>query len=165
MLAVHAGRVVGLDQRGPRSTVACSPTGVARDPGQRRRRGAGPAAAARYATCAVLVTSRYQLSGLVGLAALDLGVVSTANAVALLGKAAGAAKVRAERDAAEELSRLCGGLPLALRVVGVKVANSPYRTVPSFVGRFAEERHRLDQLARVGRPLQFGLQLPADRPG
>jgi DNA-binding SARP family transcriptional activator/tetratricopeptide (TPR) repeat protein len=120
-------------------------------------------------SCAVLVTSRYQLPGLAGLASMDLGVLGTDSALALLGKAAGATRVRAERGAAEELVRLCGALPLALRVVGVKLKSSPHRTLSSFVERLAEERHRLDQLSHSGLAVRSSLDFsyrrldPADQ--
>jgi DNA-binding SARP family transcriptional activator len=120
-------------------------------------------------SCAVLVTSRYRLPGLVGLASVDLGVLGTDSALALLDRAAGATRVRAEPAAAEELTRLCGGLPLALRVIGVKLAASPHRTLAALVERLGEERHRLDQLAHAGLAVRSSLDFsyqriyPADR--
>jgi tetratricopeptide (TPR) repeat protein len=67
------------------------------------------------------------------------------------------------------LVRLCGGLPLALRVVGVKLAASPHRTLSALVDRLAEERHRLDQLTHAGLAVRSSLDFsyqridPADR--
>jgi tetratricopeptide (TPR) repeat protein len=120
-------------------------------------------------TCAVLVTSRYRLPGLVGLASVDLGILGTDSALALLDRTAGATRVRTEPAAAEELTRLCGGLPLALRVVGVKLATSPHRTLSALVERLTEERHRLDHLAHAGLAVRSSLDFsyqridPADR--
>lgn len=120
-------------------------------------------------TCGVLVTSRYRLAGLVGLASVGLDVLGTESALALLDRTAGATRVRAEPTAAEELVRLCGGLPLALRVVGVKLAASPHRTLSALVDRLAEERQRLDQLAHAGLAVRSSLDFsyqridPADR--
>jgi DNA-binding SARP family transcriptional activator len=101
-------------------------------------------------SCAVLVTSRDRLAGLVGSASVDLDVLATDGALALLARAAGEGRVRAEPRAARDLIRLCGGLPLALRVVGVKLATSPHRTLSALVARLADEQHRLDQLAHGG---------------
>jgi DNA-binding SARP family transcriptional activator len=120
-------------------------------------------------SCAVLVTSRYQLPGLAGLASVDLGVLGTDSALALLGKAAGASRVSAEQAAAENLAHLCGGLPLALRVVGAKLACTPHRTLTALVDRLTEERHRLDHLAHGGLAVRSSLDFsyqrldPADR--
>lgn len=120
-------------------------------------------------SCAVLVTSRYQLPGLVGLGSIALGVLGTDSALALLGKAAGATRVSAEPAAAEKLARLCCGLPLALRVVGAKLASSPHRTLAALVDRLTEERHRLDHLAHGGLAVRSSLDFsyqrldPADR--
>lgn len=114
------------------------------------------------ATCAVLVTSRYQLAG-VGSESVDLDVFGTDSALDLLDRAAGTARVRAELGAAEELVRLCGGLPLALRVVGVKLATSPHRTLSALVDRLAEERHRLDQLSHAGLAVRSSLDFSYQR--
>jgi DNA-binding SARP family transcriptional activator len=120
-------------------------------------------------SCAVLVTSRDRLAGLVGSASVDLDVLATEGALALLDRAAGEGRVWAERQAAEDLVRLCGGLPLALRVVGVKLATSPHRTLSALVARLADEQHRLDQLTHGGlavrRSLDFSYRrlVPADQ--
>jgi DNA-binding SARP family transcriptional activator/tetratricopeptide (TPR) repeat protein len=114
-------------------------------------------------TCGVLVTSRYRLAGLVGMESVNLGVLGTDGALALLDRTAGAGRVRAERAAAEELVRLCGGLPLAIRVVGVKPAMSPHRTLSALVGRLAEERHRLDHLAHAGLAVRSSLDFSYHR--
>lgn len=69
--------------------------------------------------CAVLVTSRLRLPGLVlaeGAHRLTLGPLADAEAVALLRRHLGRSVVE-NPGAAEELARLCGNWPLALRVV------------------------------------------------
>jgi DNA-binding SARP family transcriptional activator/tetratricopeptide (TPR) repeat protein len=114
-------------------------------------------------SCAVLVTSRYRLAGLVGLASVDLGVFGTDGALALLHRTAGATRVRAEPAAAEELIRLCGGLPLALRVVGVKLATFPHRALSTLVDRMAEERDRLNHLMHAGLAVRSSLDFSYHR--
>ncbi len=109
------------------------------------------------ATCAVLATSRNRLPGLARSTSVDLDVLDVDSGLELLERAAGSARVRAEPDAARGLVRLCGGLPLALRVVGVKLAASPHRTLSTLAERMVEERHRLDQLSHAGLAVRSGL--------
>jgi tetratricopeptide (TPR) repeat protein/transcriptional regulator with XRE-family HTH domain len=98
-------------------------------------------------TCAVLITSRGRLAGLEGARLLDLDLLEAAQAVALLGRIVGPGRVAAEPAAAAELARLCGYLPLALRVAGARLAARPHWRVAQLVGRLADERQRLDELA------------------
>jgi DNA-binding SARP family transcriptional activator/tetratricopeptide (TPR) repeat protein len=120
-------------------------------------------------SCAVLVTSRYRLTGLAGAGSVNLSVLRADGALALLDRTTGAGRVRAELAAARELARLCGGLPLALRVVGAKLAASPHRSLSVLVDRLTEDRHRLDQLSHAGLAVRSSLDFsyervdPADR--
>ncbi|MFB9908779.1 AfsR/SARP family transcriptional regulator [Allokutzneria oryzae] len=82
------------------------------------------------APSSVLVTSRDRLNGLVaaqGATRVELGPLPVADAVALLGRVAGEPLVMAEYGAAEELARLCGGLPLAVRIAGVNLCGQSLR--------------------------------------
>lgn len=102
------------------------------------------------ATCAVVVTSRRRLAELVvgvGAKRITLDVLSPGDAVELLGATAGVDRLAAEREATGELARLCAHLPLALRIVGERVASSPHWTITDLVSQFAAEQHRLDLLA------------------
>ncbi|WP_203862480.1 AfsR/SARP family transcriptional regulator [Plantactinospora mayteni] len=79
--------------------------------------------------CLVLVTSRDRLSGLVamdGARRITLNVLSVAEAVDVLAHAPGRQRIDAERNAAVELARLCGNLPLALRIAGARLADRPH---------------------------------------
>jgi tetratricopeptide (TPR) repeat protein len=98
-------------------------------------------------TCAVLATSRSSLAGLDGAQRLELDVPDTGDSVRLLAGIAGAPRVEAEPAAAREISRLCGNLPLALRIVGARLASRPHWSLARLAGRLAGERSRLDQLA------------------
>lgn len=75
----------------------------------------------------VVITSRGRLSGLVatdGAHVLGLDVLSPEEAGSLLGRVLGSGRVLAEPEAAAELARLCGRLPLALRIAaGNLIAN------------------------------------------
>ncbi|MFI0797094.1 BTAD domain-containing putative transcriptional regulator [Micromonospora rubida] len=98
---------------------------------------------------AMLVTSRNRLPDLAGAVMVELGLPNEAEAVDMLAASAGPARVAAEKDAAIELARACGLLPIALRVAGGRLASRPEWTVRAAVERLADRRHRLDRL-RIG---------------
>jgi tetratricopeptide (TPR) repeat protein len=104
------------------------------------------------AGCMAVVTSRCRLSGLAardGAQRINLDVLPAAQAVAVLAQSAGAARVDAEPDAADELARLCGRLPLALRIAAERVASRPRSALADLAGELAGARSRLD-LLRAG---------------
>ncbi|MEV0681742.1 helix-turn-helix domain-containing protein [Actinosynnema sp. NPDC050436] len=94
----------------------------------------------------VLVTSRQVLGGLSAVARLGLDVLGHADSVALLGAIAGRSRVAAEDSAARDVARLCGHLPLALRIAGNRLASRPKWTVAHLAGQLADERRRLTAL-------------------
>jgi tetratricopeptide (TPR) repeat protein len=98
-------------------------------------------------TCAVLVTSRGRLAGLEGARLVDLDVLEPEQAVALLGRIVGPRRVAAEPAAAAELARLCGYLPLAVRIAGSRLAARSHWRLTQLVDRLADQRRRLDELA------------------
>ncbi|OUC93889.1 ATP-binding protein [Streptomyces swartbergensis] len=96
--------------------------------------------------CAVLITSREVLATLDGVAHLHLSVLSAGEAVTLLGKFAGEARVTAEPEATSTLVRQCGLLPLALRIAGARLAARPSWSLQALAGRLLDERARLNEL-------------------
>ncbi|MFC4114337.1 BTAD domain-containing putative transcriptional regulator [Nonomuraea zeae] len=98
------------------------------------------------AGCRVLVTSRDPLATLDNARRLHLGALDAADAAALLSRLAGPDRVRAEPEAAERIVQLCGGFPLALRIVGARLAARPDRTLADLAGRLADATRRLDLL-------------------
>ena len=74
-------------------------------------------------TCRVLVTSRNRLTGRA--TPLGLDVLADSDASSLLATRIGAARLTAEPLAAARLIDLCGGLPLALSIVGARVLTEP----------------------------------------
>jgi DNA-binding SARP family transcriptional activator/Tfp pilus assembly protein PilF len=96
--------------------------------------------------CGVLVTSRRTLAGLEGARHLHLDVLPAAEAVTLLAQLAGGDRVAAEPEAATEVARLCGRLPLALRIAGARLAARPTWPVSALSGRLADAQRRLDEL-------------------
>src|SRR5215470_16634471 len=95
---------------------------------------------------AVLVTSRVRLAGLTPAEVIDLGVLPPEQAVELLGKIVGADRVAAESEAASQLAALCGYLPLALRIVGARLAAKPHWRVKRLADRLGAHHRRLDEL-------------------
>jgi tetratricopeptide (TPR) repeat protein/DNA-binding SARP family transcriptional activator len=105
-------------------------------------------------SCAVLVTSRDALAGLVardGAARVFLDVLPAAEAVALLRALIGA-RVDADPAAAGELARACCRLPLALRVAAELAAGRPGVPLAVLAGELADAGTRLDLLDAGGDP-------------
>jgi DNA-binding SARP family transcriptional activator/predicted negative regulator of RcsB-dependent stress response len=96
--------------------------------------------------CAVLVTSRASLGGLEAAHPLVLDVLEYDQAVELLARLAGPARVAAEPEAARQLVALCGLLPLAVRIAGAKLAARPQWRLGLLAERLADEHRRLDEL-------------------
>ncbi|MDX3661472.1 BTAD domain-containing putative transcriptional regulator [Streptomyces sp. ID05-26A] len=76
-------------------------------------------------TCRVLVTSRNRLQGLVTARAVGLDVLADGDSGTLLTTRIGATRLSLEPLAAARLIDLCGGLPLALSIVGARVLTEP----------------------------------------
>ncbi|MDT7801435.1 MAG: hypothetical protein QOI78_4868 [Actinomycetota bacterium] len=97
--------------------------------------------------CAVLVTSRNRLPALAGAAFVELGVLPPAAAELLLTRIVGAERGGSEPAAVTEIARLCGQLPLAIRVAGARLVSRRQWTLSRLADRLAREQHRLDELA------------------
>jgi DNA-binding SARP family transcriptional activator len=103
--------------------------------------------------CAVLVTSRDALAGLVardGAARLDLDLLPLDEAVALLSELIGE-RARTDPHATAELARQCARLPLALRVAAELAAARPRVPLTDLVTELAGQQ-RLDMLDAGGDP-------------
>ncbi len=98
-------------------------------------------------SCLTLLTSRNRLGGLVsidGAHQITLGMLSREEAVALLARIAGISRVDAEPDAAADVCRLCGYLPLALRIAAARIAARPHLRLHELAGELAPAAARLD---------------------
>lgn len=96
---------------------------------------------------ALLLTSRNRLAGIPGAIALDVDMMSPQESQELLAKICGAPRVAAAPPATRELTEMCGGLPLALRIAGVRLSAHPHWSVRSLLDRLHDERSRLDEFA------------------
>jgi DNA-binding SARP family transcriptional activator/Tfp pilus assembly protein PilF len=104
--------------------------------------------------CAVLVTSRDALAGLVardGAARLDLDLMPLDEAVSLLRELIGA-RADANPAAAAALAGHCCRLPLALRVAAELAAARPDIPLEDLVAELAGQQRRLDLLDAAGDP-------------
>jgi DNA-binding SARP family transcriptional activator len=95
---------------------------------------------------AVLITSRHRLGGLAGSTHVEVSNLDPDTSLALLGRIAGRARLRAQPVAAAAVAAQCGHLPLALRVAGARLAERPHWDVQQLASRLADETRRLDEL-------------------
>ncbi|MET0236895.1 MAG: tetratricopeptide repeat protein [Kibdelosporangium sp.] len=101
------------------------------------------------ATSLVVVTSRRPLIGLLaaGATTIKVGPLDHAGALELLERLVGAERVATERGPAEQLVRLCGGLPLALCVAAALTVSRPTRSLAWMAGELTDEERRLEVLS------------------
>lgn len=97
--------------------------------------------------CAVVVTSRARFAALDSTHHVDLGPLSAADALALLDRLVGPARLAAEPAAAAAVIELCGWLPLALWAAGARIRSRPHWKLARFVTMLEKESQRLDMLA------------------
>ncbi len=109
--------------------------------------------------CAVLVTSRRRPAGL-SARAVRVDALGPASAAALLGRIAGPERVAARPAVVAEIVRLCGHLPLAVRIAGERLAQREHWTPEHLADRLRDERRRLDEL--VAGDLSVRARLDAD---
>ncbi|GLZ33332.1 SARP family transcriptional regulator [Lentzea sp. NBRC 105346] len=109
--------------------------------------------------CLTLITSRSRLCGLEGVRRLPIDVLTSGEAVTLLARILGDERVSAEPDAAAEVARLCGYLPLAVRITGARLAGRAHWPVSKLVSRLSDERGRLDELVADDLAVRSSLEL------
>jgi DNA-binding SARP family transcriptional activator/tetratricopeptide (TPR) repeat protein len=109
--------------------------------------------------CLTLITSRSRLCGLEGVRRIPLDVLSSDEAVTLLKRILGDDRVSDEPDQAKEVARLCGYLPLAVRITGARLAGRAHWPVSKLVRRLADERSRLDELVADDLAVRSSLEL------
>ncbi|MEJ3749788.1 BTAD domain-containing putative transcriptional regulator [Actinomycetes bacterium KLBMP 9797] len=99
------------------------------------------------ATCGVLVTGRSHLGASLGVRPLHVDVMDETDALELLRRVGGPARVADDPAATADLARRCGYLPLALRIVAAKLSAKPHWSVDKVVGLLDDEQERLDRLS------------------
>ena len=103
--------------------------------------------------CLTLVTSRARLDGLDGAECLELRELDPCSAEELIRLIVGDEHLRADPAELVEIARLCGYLPLALRIAAAKLRN-PRWSGRKLVSRLSDERSRLAELQVEGLDLR-----------
>lgn len=96
--------------------------------------------------CAVIITSRQAMTSLDVSGRLHLAGLSDGDGIALLAHVAGAGRVAAETEAAQQIVRHCDGLPLALRIAAARLAARPGWKAADLATELADATRRLDAL-------------------
>lgn len=99
--------------------------------------------------CVTIVTSRNRLSGLVardGATRVGVETLTPAESLDLLRRVLGSAVVQADLASAQQVARLCGHLPLALRIAAERIVGSEHYALSDLVEDLQGGR-RLDELA------------------
>ena len=97
--------------------------------------------------CAVLITSRNRMAGLVGARLTELDVLDDAEAVELLSRITGDDRAAAEPGALRRLVDQSARLPLAVRIIGVRLATRRHWRLAQLSDRLDDETRRLDELS------------------
>lgn len=98
------------------------------------------------AGCAVLVTSRSRMAALAGAHSIPLDVMPDDQSADLLSAIIGPERAEEEPAAVAEVVRLCGFLPLAIRIAGARLKSRPAWRIAWFADRLRDENRRLDLL-------------------
>ncbi|QUX31527.1 tetratricopeptide repeat protein [Nocardiopsis akebiae] len=106
-----------------------------------------------------LITTRNELSGLSGARFLSLGVFDEQSSLELLGRVLGEERVRREPDQAREIIRICGGLPLALRVVAGRMLSRPRWSFAHVARRLGEQNRKFRELQVEGQSVEAAIDL------
>jgi DNA-binding SARP family transcriptional activator len=109
--------------------------------------------------CLVIVTSRQRLTSLAAANRIELHDFTEHSAVALLTSVVGQARIAAEPEAMAELCRLCGYLPLAIRIVAARLAARPHWSAANLVDRLMDASRRLDELSHGGTGVRESISL------
>lgn len=112
--------------------------------------------------CAAIVTARSLLLGLEGAVWIQLDALPHNDAVELLAAVAGRDRV-SDLDLAEQVVRLCGGLPLAVRIAAARLGGQRLLTLPQLVAGLSDEDSCLDVLSAGDRSVRACLSLSYGR--
>ncbi|MGW9447495.1 AfsR/SARP family transcriptional regulator [Streptomyces sp. NPDC055632] len=111
----------------------------------------------------VLVAGRQRLPGLDADARLTVEPLDTGVAVGLLRELLGTDRADREPEAARELARRCGGLPLALRIASARLQNRPSWTLAFLAGRLSDDARGLGELRAEDRSVEAAFRMSYDQ--
>jgi hypothetical protein len=95
----------------------------------------------------VVMTSRARLLGLDGAHRVELDAFDRHESISLIGELAGVERVRAESGATETIAELCADLPLAVSIIGRKIAARPEWAIAHTVAQLADRNRMMDILS------------------
>ncbi|MER5996949.1 BTAD domain-containing putative transcriptional regulator [Nonomuraea angiospora] len=107
--------------------------------------------------CAVLVTARRRLTALPAARLIDLPVMPPGDSLELLRGLIGAERAAGAPADADLLVQWCGGLPLAVRIAGIRLAARPHWALAQLVTRLSDTRDRLSQLSHGSQTVRASL--------
>jgi DNA-binding SARP family transcriptional activator len=96
--------------------------------------------------CTALVAGCGGLPGLHGARVVELQPLEVEACLELLGALIGRERVEREEDMARSIAALCGRLPLAIRIIGGKLAALPHYPLRNIVRRLSDQRRLLREL-------------------
>ncbi|MFF9170716.1 MULTISPECIES: tetratricopeptide repeat protein [unclassified Streptomyces] len=111
------------------------------------------------AGCSVLITSRKPLSGLTLREPVPVLLPDESEALDVLASYAGRERIAGDPAVAMQIIRFCGRLPLALRIVGSKLAQRPDLSLRHMQERLENEKLRLRELVLEGDSLRACLMI------
>ncbi|WP_103500465.1 AfsR/SARP family transcriptional regulator [Streptomyces sp. SM14] len=112
---------------------------------------------------AALVTSRTMLAGLADGHHVHLGRLADDDAVQMLRSTVGGAGASGRPEEWYELARVCGQLPLALRIVATRMAARPRWSLSDWIAVLREEHGRMEQLRVADLDLRASLMVSIDQ--
>ncbi len=107
--------------------------------------------------CLVLITSRRRLVDLEVCKTLSLDVLSPADATALFTSIVNDDRVLVQPEAVEEIVRLCGYLPLAIRIAAGRLRARPVWPIERLAMRLRDPGNRLEHLSAGSRSVSATL--------
>ncbi len=106
-----------------------------------------------------IITTRNDLAGISSTDYLSLGMLSEDSALELFSNVLGPERVMREREQALRVARICGGLPLALRVIAGRMLSRPKWSFEHVERRLSERSRRFRELQVDGQNVEVAIDL------
>ncbi|MGW7366463.1 AfsR/SARP family transcriptional regulator [Streptomyces sp. NPDC054841] len=107
----------------------------------------------------VLVAGRRRLTGLDTDRCVTLEPLPATDSIGLLRRLIGEARTDADLEGVTDLARLCGGLPLALRIAGARLQHRPSWSPAHLAARMARDERRLGELSAGDRSVEAAFHM------